>query len=315
MATVITAASIAVPQSAGVPATSVRLAGQAARDALAGAGLSPGSVGVLINAGVYRESNTFEPALAAMVQKEAGINLDYLADPLPSAGFSFDLMNGACGVLNAVQLAQSLLSNGSTDRVLVTAADVHPGGRAADDPAYPYADLGGALLLESSVEPDAGFGPVHLRSGPGPTGTTGYLDTGGMGTGGRRMITVEQDTDRAVRLLDLAAATAGEYAEEHGLDLARTMVVCSRPAPDFAERLAARLGADPASVLAPAAPGSGPDGPDGPDGSGEPHTAAPVLGYLSALESGLLDGYEQLLFVAAGAGPSAACVSYRPQGR
>ncbi|MFD5735545.1 hypothetical protein ACFWIY_22340 [Streptomyces sioyaensis] len=309
MGAVIAAASLALPRPADVFATTVQLAGRAARDCLSGTGLSPDSVGVLINVGVYRESNTFEPALAAMVQKEAGINLDYLADAVPSAGFSFDLMNGACGVLNAVQVAQALLDTGSTDRVLVTAADVHPGGRAADDPAYPYEDLGGALLLERSTDPGAGFGPVHLRSGPGPTGTSGYLDTAAMGAGGRQLITVEQDSDRAGKLLDLAAATVAEYVEEHGLDPERTMVVCSRPAPDFAARLAGRLGLDPASVLAAGLPGSDPER------SGEPHTAAPVLGYLTALEGGLPHAYEELLFLSVGAGPSAACASYRLTGR
>jgi len=309
MGAVIAAASLALPRPADAVATTVQLAGRAARDCLSGTGLSPDSVGVLINVGVYRESNTFEPALAAMVQKEAGINLDYLADAAPSAGFSFDLMNGACGVLNAVQVAQALLDTGSTDRVLVTAADVHPGGRAADDPAYPYEDLGGALLLERSAEPGAGFGPVHLRSGPGPTGTSGYLDTAAMGAGGRHRITVEQDADRAGKLLDLAAATVTEYVEEHGLDPQRTMVVCSRPAPDFAARLAGRLDLDPASVLAAGLPGSDPER------SAEPHTAAPVLGYLTALEGGLPHAYEELLFVTVGAGPSAACASYRLTGR
>ncbi|MFJ4806919.1 beta-ketoacyl-[acyl-carrier-protein] synthase family protein [Streptomyces murinus] len=98
-----------------------------------------------------------------------GINLDYLAAATPVAGFSCDLMNGACGVLNAVQVAQALLVTGSTDRVLITAADVHPGGRAADDPAYPYADLGAALLLERGTEPGTGFGLLtHQPTCPQP---------------------------------------------------------------------------------------------------------------------------------------------------
>ncbi|MEU2718407.1 hypothetical protein [Streptomyces sp. NPDC007205] len=310
MGIVITAARTALPLPDETAASSVRLASRAAGDCLVDAGLSPDAVGVLINTGVYRESNTFEPALAALVQKEVGMNLDYLAAPMPVAGFSCDLMNGACGVLNAVQVAQALLVTGSTDRVLVTAADVHPGGRAADDPAYPYADLGAALLLERGTEPGTGFGPVSLRAtddGDSSAGTRGYLETAGMGAEGRGRITVEREPEavRVERLVALAADTVSDYARAEGLGLDRTLVVCTPVGPHFADRLAWRLGLDPRSVWAPGAPGTA---------GGEPLTAAPVIGYLSAMERGLPPGKDQLLLVAAGSGPSVACVSYRSQG-
>ncbi len=266
-------------------ASSVELAGRAARDCLDQTGLSPSAVGVLVNVGVYRESNTFEPALAALVQKEVGISLDYLVDP--AAGFSFDLMNGACGVLNAVQVGQSLLATGSTERLLVTAADVHPGGDARRDPDYPYADLAGALLLERSADPDAGFGPVRHYTADGPTDTEGYLDTAAMGAEGRTLITVRRSPDHDRRRAELAATAVADYAAAYGLDLDRTLVI---------------------------GPGTEADALP-PGETGEPHTAAPVLGYLHAMASGLPEDCDQLLFVTAGAGPSAACASYRPEGR
>ncbi|MFE2878256.1 hypothetical protein ACFXG6_17835 [Streptomyces roseus] len=282
MGMVIAAARTATHHGTG-PASAVELASRAARACLAQAQVSPSSVGVLINVGVYRESNTFEPALAALVQKEVGINLDYMADPVPAAGFSFDLMNGACGVLNAVQLAQSLLDTAAAERVLITAADVHPGGDARRDPDYPYADLGGALLLQRSAEPGAGFGPVSSYAGDGPTDTEGYLDTAAMGSDGRSRITVRRTEGHGARRGALAAACTAGYAREHGIDLDRTLVV---------------------------GPGAGERVRD----EGEPHTAAPILGYLQAVAAPRPRGRDRLLLVAAGAGPSAACVSYRPEG-
>ncbi|MFE6844740.1 hypothetical protein [Streptomyces sp. NPDC057686] len=284
MAMVIAAARTATHHGTG-PARAVELASRAARACLAQAQVSPSSVGVLINVGVYRESNTFEPALAALVQKEVGINLDYIADPVPAAGFSFDLMNGACGVLNAVQLAQSLLDTGSAERVLITAADVHPGGDARRDPAYPYADLAGAFLLQRSADPDAGFGPVSVYAGDGPGDTEGYLDTAAMGSDGRSRITVRRTEGHAARRSALAAACTAGYAREHDIDLDRTLVVGPHAAQDPAV-----------------------------DGAREPHTAAPVLGYLQALAAPRPKDCDRLLMVAAGAGPSAACVAYRPEG-
>ncbi|MEU9131380.1 hypothetical protein AB0D08_25290 [Kitasatospora sp. NPDC048540] len=309
MAIVITAAAVVAPPRASA-ARAVQLAGEASLACLAEARLSPDAVGVLINVGVYREHNTFEPAVGALVQKEAGINLDYLAHPVPGAAFSFDLMNGACGVLNAVQVAESMLVAGGAERVLVTAADVHPGGRGAPDAEhpdddYPYADLGAALLLERSATAD-GFGPVRTGGSDDPSATAGYLPTAGMRADGRNRITVRRDPGFATQLLDLAADTALGYVRDEGLDLRRTLVIGSRPTSDFGLRLAGRLGLPEDRVLTPDPPGAG---------AGLPHTAAPILGYLRAITGGLPEDVDQLLFVAVGAGPSAACVSYRPQER
>lgn len=293
---VITAAGTAVPDRSGTSepaaapgastqapaASAVNLAGRAARGCLARARVPASSIGVLINVGVYREHNTFEPAMAALVQKEVGINLDYLADPEPAAGFSFDLMNGACGVLNAVQVGQALLETGSTERLLITAADVHPGGDADRDGGYPYADLAGALLLQRSADPGAGFGPVRHYTADRPTDVEGYLDTDAMGRQGRSTITVRREPGHGARLSEFAARAVTDYAREIGVDLDRTLVI----GPSAAQS----------------------------DGGGEPHTAAPVLGYLRAMDGVRRDDYDQFLFVSVGAGPSAACAAYRPEG-
>ncbi|MFK0222892.1 hypothetical protein ACIQWN_32475 [Streptomyces vinaceus] len=280
MGIAITACAIASPSGPG-PASTVDLASRAARSCLEQAGISPSGVGVLVNVGVYRENNTFEPALAAMIQKEVGINLDYLADPQPAAGFSFDLMDGASGVLSAVRVAQSLLTTSTTERVLVTAADVHPGGDAARDPHYPYADLGGAFLLERSPDPGSGFGPVRHYDDDRPTDVEGYLDLDAMGHDGRSSITVRHTPGHRERASLFTTRAVVSYMQEFGLDFERTLTVGPRPP-------------------SPAEPA-------------EPHTAAPVLGFRRLLDGERPAGRDTVLFVATGAGPRTTCVSYRPQ--
>ncbi|MER7468348.1 hypothetical protein [Streptomyces sp. NPDC097981] len=315
---VITAAETAVPDPsapttapgapAGAPASVVDLAGRAARGCLARARVPASSIGVLVNVGVYREHNTFEPAVAALVQKEIGINLDYIADPEPAAGFSFDLMNGACGVLNAVQVGQALLETGSTERLLITAADVHPGGDADRDAGYPYADLAGAFLLERSADPGAGFGPVRHYTADRPTDVEGYLDTGTMGAQGRTTITVRREPGHRARLSELAARAVTEYAGEFRVDLDRTLVI----GPSASASASASATATATTTMAGAGTGAGAGA--GVGVGGEPHTAAPVLGYLRAMGGVRRDDYDQFLFVSVGAGPSAACAVYRPEG-
>ncbi|MGV9482841.1 hypothetical protein ACWDNR_26245, partial [Gordonia aichiensis] len=125
----------------------VEHSGRAARQCLQRADIRPEQVGVLINTGIFRDSNTVEPAVSALIQKAAGIGLDYTRDDPRT--FSFDLMNGAVGVLDAVRVAGSVLATGSTEHVLVVAGDTHPSlTRGTADAEFPYATAGAALLLE-----------------------------------------------------------------------------------------------------------------------------------------------------------------------
>src|SRR4249920_1568022 len=85
-----------------------RLADAAAKACLAHAGRPPGDVEMLINAGIYREDNMGEPALAALIQEDIGANRGQ--PPIGGHGtFSFDLMNGTCGVISAIQLQSGFL--------------------------------------------------------------------------------------------------------------------------------------------------------------------------------------------------------------
>ncbi|MFT4087845.1 MAG: hypothetical protein QM658_11995 [Gordonia sp. (in: high G+C Gram-positive bacteria)] len=274
-------------------------AGRAAIDA---AGVDDGEVRVLINTGVYRDSNMVEPAIGALVQQGIGLGLEYeRSDPKV---FSFDLMNGACGMLNAVQAADSLLQSTDARRVLVVGGDTHPSTvrpGATDD--FPYDTSGAALLLER-VDGDAGFGPVHSALAEGGPAVEGFVDTATMGTDGRTTISVRRAEGFEQVLGDLAAQTAEAALDEafgagHSAEAREGVVlIASRPAPGFAATLAQRLGL-------PLAAG---------ELDGDTHTAALAQAYHRAGETGALDAARAVLFVAAGAGPSSSAVLYRLPG-
>ncbi|MEU8897578.1 hypothetical protein [Nocardia sp. NPDC048505] len=274
----------------------VEHSGAAARNSLERAGIRPEQVGVLINAGVFRDSNTVEPAVSALIQKAAGIGLDYFSKDDPRT-FSFDLMNGAVGVLNAVQVASSVLETGGVEHVLIVSGDTHPSlTRSAADAEFPYATAGAALLLERTGDAE-GFGPVHTATAPGEPGVQSYVDTATMGTVGRSLMTVERDDDFAERLLEVAAQAA--RAALAGQDRAGLALIASTPVAEFPKLLADELGIDQDAVRL----------PDLSDG--DPHTAALPLAYDRAVAEDSLRGYSRILFVAAGAGPSAAAVLYQ----
>ncbi|MBF5000021.1 hypothetical protein IRT45_23025 [Nocardia sp. BSTN01] len=273
----------------------VEHSGRAARRSLERAGVAPEQVGVLINAGIFRDSNTVEPAVSALIQKEAGIGLDYrFGDP---RSFSFDLMNGATGVLNAVQVAQSILETAGSGHVLIVSGDTHPSlARSAADDEFPYATAGAALLLEHTDEP-VGFGRVHTVAGSGSPAVQSYVDVTTMGTAGRRLMTVEREPGFEDRLLEIAADAGRRALDADDIDPAATVLIASTPTPKFPRLLADTLGMSAVRT---------------PDlSAGDPHTASLPLAYHRAVEEDSLVGFDTVLFVAAGAGPSAAAAVYR----
>ncbi|MFE7719451.1 hypothetical protein ACFU44_10445 [Nocardia rhizosphaerihabitans] len=275
----------------------VEHSGRAARQCLERAGIRPDQVGVLINTGIFRDSNTVEPAVSALIQKAAGIGLDYTRDDART--FSFDLMNGAVGVLDAVRVAGSVLATGSTGHVLIVAGDTHPSlNRGTADAEFPYATAGAALLLEQVDGPE-GFGPVHSARSTGSPAEKAYVDTATMGTVGRSLMTVERDADFEDRILEVASKAARAAIADAGTDSASLALIASTPTPQFPKRLADALGIDQDAVRT----------PDLSDG--DPHTASLPLAYDRAIAEGSLTGYTHVLFVAAGAGPSAAAALYR----
>ncbi len=104
--------------------SALHIAVTAAKTCLQRAGCDPDELDLVVNAGIYRDRNIGEPALAALIQDDIGANPE---DP-HSGGhgtFSFDIANGTCGVLT-----------GAADRRRIPAGTQHP-PRARSWPATP----------------------------------------------------------------------------------------------------------------------------------------------------------------------------------
>ena len=125
--------------------TARRLADAAARACLGYSGREAGDIDILINAGVYREDHMGEPALAALIQEDIGANLGQ--PPIGGHGtFSFDLMNGTCGVLSAIRVEAGLLRSGVIRLGAIVTSDVEPD--LAGPGTAPFRPVGGAMLLD-----------------------------------------------------------------------------------------------------------------------------------------------------------------------
>ncbi|QLY27590.1 hypothetical protein [Nocardia huaxiensis] len=295
MSTAIVSAAVSTDADTG---SYFELAARAGRSALEQAGVTPDRIGLVINAGVYRDSNIAEPAVAALLQKRLEVGLEYRTGVLPA--FSFDLLNGGTGVLQALTAAQSFITAGDLEYALILAGDTHP-SMQRDREDFPYTATGAALLLRASTE-TGGFGGLHTLGSTDTAQPTGWADLTAAGTDGRNALTVRtgsgEPLEAAERVVRSALAEAGIGSNDFATG--RAVLLAPAPVPGFRERLAYRLGVPSVAVA----------GVD--PAVGDPYSAAPVFAYLSAAAEGLLEQAEAVVFVGADDG-SAASLIYRPR--
>ena len=187
--------------------SALRLAVNAAKHCLHEAGRNAHDVDLLINAGIYRDRNLAEPALAAMIQEDIGANPE---DPHEQAHgtFSFDVSNGSCGVLTALQIVDGFLKSRAIDLALVVASDADPGHGMSED--FPFSPAGTALLCDWSDDA-RGLERIHWINIPDEgesfSATVGLLD-------GRNVLRFAE-SEKADELFAAAAAQAAEHAFTH----------------------------------------------------------------------------------------------------
>jgi 3-oxoacyl-[acyl-carrier-protein] synthase III len=262
-----------------------RLADSAARACLARAGRTSREVDLLLNVGLYRDRNLGEPALAALIQEDIGANPE---DP-PAGGrgtFSFDLANGACGVLTALQVADGFLRAGTIERALVVASDADPGHRLSAE--FPYAPTGGALLCRWAD--GGGLRAFHWATEPGTAhlaGATVSFDDG------RHKLHVDRHASFGDVAVAWAAKAATALLDEQSMGPDDVDLVVLSPLGAGRDRqLAELVGVDAERVACIAAEPA-------------PHTAGLIASLVDAEQSGRLTAARRIVLVAAGAGVTA----------
>lgn len=292
MGTVVEATAIATPDG-DQPTGAVALADAAARACMERAHRAPDDVQLLINVGLYLDRNISEPAIAALIQEDINANVE----PEPGGGqgtFSFDIRNGACGLLTGIELVDGMLASGTIETGMVVATDADPEPGLTEGFRFPA--LGGAVMLSTD---GACRGFSRFRSATFPeyahlfSSAIEWREENGAG---RNVLTVEIADDYPARVLECAEKTAREVAGADGLDLREVGgLFATASTPGFGQALAERLGIPPARAASL------------PDSLGRAHTA----GLAAALDSSALAEAGTALLVSAGAGITVAAAVYR----
>lgn len=269
--------------------SALRLAVNAAKHCLHAAGRNAHDVDLLINAGIYRDRNLAEPALAAMIQEDIGANPE---DPHEHAHgtFSFDVSNGSCGILTALQIVDGFLKSHAIDLALVVASDADPGHGLSED--FPFSRAGTALLCDWSDD-DRGLERIHWINVPDEgesfSATVGLLD-------GRNVLrfAVAEASDE---LFANAAAQAAETClRASALTLDDIDALVAAPAHSgFRAALSARMGVPETQIIVAEDP--------------RMHTASLAAAFDRATDQIRPGG--RVLLVAAAAGITAGAALYR----
>ena len=294
MGTIIEAAATASADDRSRSASAIELADAAARECLERADRSPDDLQLLINAGVYLDQTISEPAIAALIQEDIGAHLE-IEPGVGQGTLSFDVRNGACGLLTGMYLIDGLLASGTVQRGMVVGGDVDSEPVISEGFGFPPA--AGAVLL-SSDDSRRGFTAFKFETFPQfADDFQSYVAWHETGNGqGRNTLTVEIDERYRAHALECAASTVQELAAEEELDLAEVdLLGATASVPDFATALARRLGVSSARIASPS------------DGLAGAHTAAPAI----ALESIELAASRTALLVCAGAGITVVAALYR----
>jgi 3-oxoacyl-[acyl-carrier-protein] synthase III len=191
-------------------------------------------VGLLINAGVHRDQHICEPAMAVFIQHRLGINIEFQQ----RSTLAFDLQNGGCGMLDAVQVATVMLRSGEIEAAMVVASeansDRHP------DQRFAYPASGAALLLDLSPWRGRGFGEFvfHTRDD--------YADlyTSLVSLAEKRgRIVIQRQADLEEKYLAMAGAVVEDVLTRDGLRREEIdFVVPAQISAGFLTRLPAAIG-------------------------------------------------------------------------
>jgi 3-oxoacyl-[acyl-carrier-protein] synthase III len=286
------------------------LADSAARNCFALAGCQPGDIDMLINVGIYREDSMGEPALAALIQQDIGAGLGRRQAKQAGQGgqagtFSFDLLNGACGAITAIQIESGLLKSGVIRLGAVVSSDVQPDVK---DPGTAFLRPAGGALLLRWRDGGAGFTDFGTETFPE------YQDlfTSGLvwqrrhgipaprqGSGHNAMVVTMKPGFHA-RLADCAEEAARRFLRRLGLGIEDIDLLVPAPAdPDFVDRLRTRLHV-PGDKVAYT-----------PEDLAGAYTTGPIAALQAATKSGRLGEARSTLLLAAGPGATVALALYR----
>jgi 3-oxoacyl-[acyl-carrier-protein] synthase III len=226
------------PEEEGSGRTSFELGRDAGFACLQASTHEPGDIELLIHAGVYRTEHLAEPAVAAILAGELGIN-DVFEPGRERQTLAFDVLNGSAGFLQACYVAGQLILAGRCRTAMVVAAEA-ASLHSDDDGPRRIASVASAVILDEAEGESGGFESFRFRSFPAHVEArraSVSLRTS------RARLEVADAADLEERYVTCILEVARELLADERLALGDLRVVLApQISSDFVERLAGALG-------------------------------------------------------------------------
>jgi amino acid adenylation domain-containing protein len=225
------------PAGQSAPRRVVDLAVQAATACLDHSGLDRAELGLMIYSGVYRDDFISEPAIAALVAGELGVN-DDIESPDVRKTIAFDVLNGAVGFLNACQVGVQMIGAGKAEHAMVVAAEIENNTTEGDHPLYGLVETGSAVIL-GPADGATGFGQFVFHHHPEYSGA---LATYFQHRDGQSWLQIDRDPNLSAHYLDCIPPAVEELLKLEELDSSEIAAVfppflCSADRTELAARL------------------------------------------------------------------------------
>jgi amino acid adenylation domain-containing protein len=283
-----------VPAVQSAPRDAVGLAVQAATACLDDSAIDRVALDLILYAGVYRDEFIAEPAIAALVAGELGINED-IESPDDPKTFAFDVLNGAVGFLNACHVAVQMIGAGKAEHAMVVASEIENNSVDAGHALYGLNETGSAVMLGRADDAE-GFGRFVFHHHPeyGEALATYFQHQEG-----QSWLQIDRDPNLPMHYLDCIPAAVEELLKLEEIDCSEIAAVFPPHLTDVDRtELAARLNIPSSRFVDLAA-------------EADPFSSCLPQALQQARRQGLVKSGDVVLIVTVGSGVQVGCATYR----
>jgi len=303
MGTKIEMVAVSKPKINIIGKGSIKLTTRAAKNCLKKARINPGSLGVIINTGIYRDTHLIEPAIASLIQKnisKVSIPANGTSTNNNGAGtFSFDLNNGGCGLVSAMQLMDGFIQSGKIKQGMVVTGDSEPYHNLSK--SYGFTSAAAAIILTTT---NGGEGFARFETYTFPKFKDAFesrIDwTNWRGKNkNRNVLTVDEKDNYLDLCVQSAALSLNTFLKDAGLDLNNVdLIIPSQSPAGFPAKLKKQMGITGCFVDL--------------NGNGRDlHTAGPAIALEHVWSDERFKQARNIIFVTVGSGITTAIALYK----
>jgi 3-oxoacyl-[acyl-carrier-protein] synthase III len=281
------------PAASGVP--TVELVKKATLSCLKDSAHGKNEIDHIIHVSNYRAKEIVEPAMAAVIQRAVQINSDNESSERERT-FSFDLMNGALGFLQGVQVIDSLIATGRAKLGLVVSGNTKNHIGTVIEPHIGFCEIGVAALVDDAPDKRRGFGNFYYQSFPeyfGDYESYLYFRGGEWFSRGVQSANIDEVFILAINI------TLSGYLQRLGKTIAAfDIVIAPQVSPAFVSKVCAALGGQKSKFV------------DVTENDDDLKAASIPVAMKYVIDNGLARPGKEALVVSVGSGVQVGCATY-----